>query len=91
MMSLKTRASQLEREICARVHAQSCQTLGDRMDCSPPGSSVQGILQARRLKWVAISYARGIFQTQGLGLLRLLRHWQADSLPLLYLGNSKGD
>ena len=31
------------------------QTLCDSMDCSPPGSSVQGILQARRLEWVAIS------------------------------------
>ena len=31
--------------------AQSCLTLCDPMDCSPPGSSVQGILQARILKW----------------------------------------
>ena len=35
------------------------------MDCSPPGSSVHGILQARILEWVAISFSRGIFQTQG--------------------------
>ena len=34
------------------------QTLWDSMDCSPPGSSVQGILQARRLEWVAISYSK---------------------------------
>ena len=34
---------------------QSCPTLCDPMDCSPPGSSVHGILQARILKWVAIS------------------------------------
>ena len=32
---------------------QSCPTLYDPMDCSPPGSSVQGILQASRLEWVA--------------------------------------
>ena len=35
--------------------AQSCPTLCKPMDCSPPGSSVHGILQARILKWVAIS------------------------------------
>ena len=32
---------------------QSCLTLCDPMDCSPPGSSVHGILQARTLEWVA--------------------------------------
>ena len=31
----------------------------DTMDCSPPGSSVHGILQARTVEWVAISYSRG--------------------------------
>ena len=34
--------------------AQSCPTLCDSMDCSPPGSSVREILQARVLEWVAI-------------------------------------
>ena len=38
------------------VCAQSCLTLCDPMDCSPPGSSVHRIFQARILKWVAISY-----------------------------------
>ena len=38
---------------------QSCPTLCDPMDCSPPGSSVHGILQARILEWVAISFSRG--------------------------------
>ena len=37
---------------------QSCPTLCDPMDCRPPGSSVHGNLQARILKWVAISYSR---------------------------------
>ena len=41
---------------------QSCPTLCDPMDCSPPGSSVQGILQARILEWVAISFSRGSYQ-----------------------------
>ena len=37
---------------------QSCLTLRNIMDCSPPGSSVHGILQARILKWVAMSSFR---------------------------------
>ena len=36
---------------------QSCLTLCDPMDCSLPGSSVQGIFQARVLEWVAISFS----------------------------------
>ena len=39
--------------------AQSCWTLWDPMDCSPPGSSVYGILQARILGWNAIPFSRG--------------------------------
>ena len=38
---------------------QSCPTLCDPVDCSLPGSSVHGILQARILEWVAISFSRG--------------------------------
>ena len=38
---------------------QSCPTLWDPMGCSLPGSSVHGILQARILEWVAISFSRG--------------------------------
>ena len=41
---------------------QSGPTLCDSMDCSPPGSSVHGILQARILVWVAMSSSRGSFQ-----------------------------
>ena len=37
--------------------AQSCPTPGDPMDCSPPGSPVPGILQARTLEWVAIAFS----------------------------------
>ena len=36
---------------------QSCPTLCDPMDCSPPGSSIHGILQARVLKWGAIAFS----------------------------------
>ena len=38
---------------------QSCLTLCDPLDCSPPGSSVHGILQARILDWVAFPFSRG--------------------------------
>ena len=38
---------------------QLCPILCNTLDCSPPGSSVHGILQARILEWVAISFSRG--------------------------------
>ena len=47
-----------EREV-----AQSCLTLRDPMDCSPPGSSVHGICQARVLEWVAIAFSGKIIYT----------------------------
>ena len=40
---------------CCCLVAQLCLTLCDPMDCSPPGSSVHGISQARVLQWVASS------------------------------------
>ena len=61
----RTRQSSVEEAgvplFCVLV-AQSCLTLCDPMDCSPPGSSVPGILQARILEWVAISFSRGSSQ-----------------------------
>ena len=39
--------------------AQSCLTVCDAMDCNPTGSSVHGILLARILEWVVISFSRG--------------------------------
>ena len=66
------------------LRPQSCLTLCNHVDCSPPGSSASGILLATALEWVAISSSRAIFPTQGLNLhlLRLLR-WQADSSSLV--------
>ena len=64
---------------------QSCPTLCNSVDHSPPGSSVHGILQARILEWVPFP-PPGVFPAQGSsrGLLCLL-HWQAGSLSqLLY-------
>ena len=43
--------------MCVLV-AQSCPTFWDPVDCSPPGSSVHGLLQARILEWVAIPFSR---------------------------------
>ena len=43
--------------VCVCLVTQSCPTLCDPVDCSPPGSSVHGFLQARILEWVAICYA----------------------------------
>ena len=40
------------------VTFQLCPTVSDPMDCSPPGSSVHEILQARILEWVAMSFFR---------------------------------
>ena len=40
--------------VCVCAYVQSCLTLWDPMDCSPPGSSVHWIFQARIFKWVAI-------------------------------------
>ena len=42
--------------------APSCLTLCDPVDCSPPGSSIHGILQTRTLEWVASSFSRGSSQ-----------------------------
>ena len=61
---------------------QSCLTLCDPTDCSPPGSSVHGTSQARKLEWVAMPSSRGSSspRDQTHGLLHLL-HWQVGSLP----------
>ena len=48
--------TQLESQCLACVCAQSCPTLCDSVDCSPPHSSVHGILQARILEWVAMPF-----------------------------------
>ena len=50
---LQCRKVKNEREV-----AQSCPTLSDPMDCSPRGSSVHGICQARVLEWVAIAFSK---------------------------------
>ena len=52
---VKTDNNEVKKEMLV---AQSCPTLCDPMDCSPPGSSVHGVLQAEILEWVAIPFSR---------------------------------
>ena len=47
---------------CHCLVTKLCPTFCDPVDCSPPGFSVHGILQARILEWGAISFSRGSFQ-----------------------------
>ena len=63
--------------LCVLV-ALSCPALWDPMDCSPPGSSVHGILQVRVLEWVASSFS-GDFPNPG--IIHRSPALQADSLP----------
>ena len=64
--------------------AQSCPTLSDPMDCSPPGSSVHGIFQARVLEWVASAFSNSLcynllIRTCGIKILKFY------SVHLLFL------
>ena len=59
--------------------AQLCPTLCDSMDCSPPGSSVHGVLQARILEWVVMAFSRDLPNP---GIEPRSPTLQADSLPI---------
>ena len=70
--------------------AQSCPTLCDLMDHSPPGPSVHGISQARIPEWVTISYFRVSSLTQGSNLCllhckQILYHLSYQGSPHLFL------
>ena len=65
----------------------SCLTLCDPMDCTPPDSSVHGILQARILEWVAMPSSKGSSWPRDQTCLLPLLHWQVDSLPLSHQGS----
>ena len=74
--------------VCAKS-LQSCLTLCDPMDCSLPGSSDQGIFQARTLEWVALPSFRGSSWCRDRTWVSLcLLHWQAGSIPLAPPGNT---
>ena len=78
---------------------QSCPTLCDPMDCSPPSSSVHGILQARILEWVATAFSRGSSWPRDWTHVScvsciaswFLCHWATRGSPFEDLGVSKLD
>ena len=57
------------------IVTEPCLTLWNPMDCSPPGSSVHGISQARTLEWAAMCFRRGIFRTQRPDLCLCIGRW----------------
>jgi len=59
--------------------AQSCLTLSDPMDCSPPGSSVHGIFQARVLEWGAIAFSKN----KHIGIYKM-KTWDFKETPCLW-------
>ena len=61
--------------------AQLCLMLCDPRDCSPPGSSVHGIYQARILEWVVMPFSRGSSQPRDRTCVPVVPALQADSLP----------
>ena len=72
---------------------QSCPTLCDPIDSSPPGSPVPGILQARTLEWVAISFSNaGKWKVKGKSLSRvwlLVTSWTVANQAPLSMGFSR--
>ena len=74
--------------LCCYLVAKSCLTLCKPMECSLPGSSVHGILQARILEWVAISSSRGSFQLRDQTRIscigrQILYHWVTQEAGFL--------
>ena len=71
---------------CAKL-LQSCLTVCNPMNCSPPGSSGHGILLARILEWVAMPSFRGSFQPRDWTCVSYsYLHWYVSSLPLAPTG-----
>ena len=81
--------------------AKSCPILCNPTDCSPPGSCVRGIFQARILEWAPVSYSRGSFQFRdrihvscvssiGRQVLNHCTTWEASDV-LLRVTKSRGD
>ena len=56
-LMIMTKRTEIVCMLCYAKSLQSCPTLCDPIDGSPPGSLVPGILQARTLEWVAISFS----------------------------------
>ena len=83
--------------VCVYSVAQSCLTLCDPMDCNPPGFSVHGILQARTLELVAISFFRGSFRPSNQTHVsciscigrQILYHWATWEAPKATIDHPK--
>ena len=71
--------------IAHMLHAQSCPTLCDPMDCSPPDSSVHGNSPGKDTGVGCHALLQGIFSTQRSN--PCLLHWQANFLPLRHQGS----
>ena len=63
-------------------------TLCDPMDCSPPGSSVHGIMQARILEWAAVPFSRDLPNPGLLHCRLILYHLSHQGSPLIHLNKS---
>ena len=57
------------------MHAQSCPTLCDPVDCNPPGSTVYGILHAKILEWAAISSSKRSSQPKDRTWISCIGRW----------------
>ena len=68
--------------VCAKS-LQLCPTLCGPVDCSPPSSSVSGILQARILDWVAMPSSRESSRPRNRTHISCFLHWYVGSLPLV--------
>ena len=89
--SLRHKSSLMCVCVCVYMHTQSCLTLCNPMDCSPPGSSVHGILQARILEAKNTFPAPGDLPDPGIEPMSLASPAsQVDSLGLSHLGSSQG-
>ena len=78
---------------------QSCLTVCDPVHCSPPGSSIHGVLQARILEWVAVSFSRGSSQPRNrtyvyciagrhFNLWAIREAWLRGKLGLILMGRA---
>ena len=92
--------SRLSMYMCAKL-LQSCLTLCNPMDCTLPGSSVHGFLQARILEWVAFILSRGFSWPRdqtcisyisciGRRVLYLYSHLGSPRYKIIFIGKSKG-
>ena len=70
--------------------SQSCPTLSDPMDCSPPGSSVHGIFQARVLEWGAIAFSIALTRRTFVVEVMSLLFNMLSRLIIAFLPKSKG-